>query len=244
MTTILLVRHSEKDWVKKHRLAGWIEGIHLNENGRQQAADAAARLVSLPVNAIYSSPVLRCRETADFIAEAQGLPVNLLDAVGEVRYGEWEGKKIKKLAKKKEWFAVQFYPSRMKFPGGDTLRGVQTRGVNALETLAQTHKEHEIIVVVSHADLIKLVLAHYLGVHIDLFQRIIVSPASVSVLHLAPNGVVRVGRINDDGPLKPPAQLNNKDEKKSEKKQPAEKAASADTAVSPLNHSGAHPPNS
>lgn len=240
MTTILLVRHGENDWVKKHRLAGWIEGIHLNENGRQQAADAAERLAKLPIKAIYSSPVLRCRETADFIAASQNLPVNLLDEIGEVRYGKWEGKKIKKLAKKKKWFTVQFYPSRMKFPDGDTLRGVQTRGVEALETLAQTHRDRDIIVVVSHADLIKLVLAHYLGVHIDLFQRIIISPASVSMLHLSENGVVRVGRINDDGPLKPLPLPQTKEEKHNDKKQAkTAKVERVDTAVSPNNESGA-----
>ena len=231
MTTILLVRHGENDWVKKHRLAGWIEGIHLNENGRQQAAAAAERLAALPIKAIYSSPVLRCRETADFIAASQNLPVNLLETIGEVRYGKWEGKKIKKLAKKKEWFTVQFYPSRMQFPGGDTLRGVQSRGIEALEALAQAHDDKDIIVVVSHADLIKLVLAHYLGVHIDLFQRIIISPASVSLLHLAPNGVVRVGRVNDDGPLKPPPPPE--EDKKGKEKEKADKATqvSHDTAV-------------
>ena len=240
MTTILLVRHGENDWVKKHRLAGWIEGIHLNENGRQQAAAAAERLAGLPIKAIYSSPVLRCRETADFIAQSQNLPINLLDAIGEVRYGKWEGKKIKRLAKKKEWFTVQFFPSRMQFPGGDTLRGVQTRGVDALETLAQSHDDKDMIVVVSHADLIKLVLAHYLGVHIDLFQRIVVSPASISMLHLLENGVVRVGRINDDGPLKPPPQPEA-EKKTSTKKKKAHKVkvAKADTAVSQSNHSGA-----
>lgn len=204
MTTIILVRHGENDWVKKNRLAGWIEGIHLNENGRNQAAAAAQRLSQLPIKAIYSSPVLRCRETAEFIATAQELPVTELETVGEVRYGKWEGKKIKKLAKKKAWFAVQFFPSRMQFPEGDSLREVQSRGVTALETLAASHESGDIIVVVSHADLIKLVLAYYLGVHIDLFQRIIISPASVSVLHLSNNGMVRVGRINDDGPLQPP----------------------------------------
>ncbi len=204
MTTIILVRHGENDWVKEHRLAGWIEGIHLNENGRSQATTAAERLSQLPIKAIYSSPVLRCRETAEYIANAQNLPVTELETVGEVRYGKWEGKKIKKLAKKKAWFAVQFFPSRMTFPKGDSLREVQLRGVNALETLAATHDDSDIIVVVSHADLIKLILAYYLGVHIDLFQRIIVSPASVSVLHLSGNGMVRVGRINDDGPLQPP----------------------------------------
>lgn len=228
MTTILLVRHGENDWVKKHRLAGWIEGIHLNENGRQQAIAAAQRLASLPVKAIYSSPVLRCRETADTLANTLNLPVNTLDSMGEVRYGEWEGKKIKKLAKKKEWFTVQFYPSRMQFPGGESLRAVQMRGVEAIEALAQSHKDEEIIVVVSHADIIKLVLAYYLGVHTDLFQRIIISPASVSVLHLSGNGVVRIGRVNDDGPLQMPAKPTDKKKKPEEK---IEKSGNGETAV-------------
>lgn len=204
MATIVLVRHGENDWVKKHRLAGWIEGVHLNETGRQQAAAAAERVAELPVKALYSSPVLRCRETAEFIATSQNLDITFLDDVGEVRYGKWEGKKIKKLAKKKKWFTVQFFPSRMKFPGGEALRQVQARGVEALEALAEQHDDQDVIVVVSHADLIKLVLAYYLGVHIDLFQRIIIAPASVSILHLSKNGMVRVGRINDDGPIKPP----------------------------------------
>jgi probable phosphomutase (TIGR03848 family) len=233
MTTILLVRHGENDWVKKHRLAGWIEGIHLNENGRNQATAAAERLASLPIKAIYSSPVLRCRETADPIANSLDLPVTILETVGEVRYGEWEGKKIKKLAKKKEWFTVQFFPSRMQFPGGDSLRGVQMRGVEAIEALAQAYDDNDMIVVVSHADLIKLVLAHYLGVHIDLFQRIIVSPASVSVLHLSANGGVRIGRINDDGPLQPPAKPAEKKKKMPKKKQPETSTPeNGDTAVS------------
>lgn len=232
MTTILLVRHGENDWVKKHRLAGWIEGIHLNENGRQQAAAAAERLAPLPVKAIYSSPVLRCRETADSIANRLNLPINTLDSMGEVRYGEWEGKKIGKLAKKKEWFTVQFYPSRMRFPGGESLRAVQMRGVEAIEALAQSHEDQDIIVVVSHADIIKLVLAYYLGVHIDLFQRLIIAPASVSVLYLSGNGVVRISRMNDDGPLQPPVKPATKKKKPKEKR---EKSDNGDTAVTDSN---------
>ena len=99
MAYILLVRHGENEWVKEHRLAGWIEGIHLNENGRQQAEQAAVRLAHLPLTAIYSSPVERCRETAEFIAQTHQLPIQLLLAVGEVRYGDWEGADIKELAK-------------------------------------------------------------------------------------------------------------------------------------------------
>ncbi|MCP4360854.1 MAG: MSMEG_4193 family putative phosphomutase [Chloroflexi bacterium] len=203
MTTLLLVRHGENEWVKKQRLAGWIEGVHLNGNGRTQAQAAAQRLAHLPLKAIYSSPVSRCLETAAYIADAHQLDIIPLEAVGEVRYGDWEGKKIKKLAKKKRWFTVQFFPSRMQFPNGETLREVQFRAIQALEELASKHP-HDMIIVVFHADLIKLVLAHYLGVHIDLFQRIVIAPASVSVVTLPSNGMVRVVRMNDDGPLRAP----------------------------------------
>ena len=203
MTTIILVRHGENDWVNEGRLAGWIPGVHLNDTGRQQARDAAGRLANLPVTAVYSSPVTRCLETAAILAEAWQLEVVPLDAVGEVRYGEWEGEKVKELSQKKEWLNVQFFPSRMRFPEGEALRAVQARAVDALESLSLRHEE-DMIVVVSHADVIKLALAYYLGVHIDLFQRIALSPASASVLHLPRNGMVQVVRINDDGPLRPP----------------------------------------
>ncbi|RMG98601.1 MAG: MSMEG_4193 family putative phosphomutase [Chloroflexi bacterium] len=208
-TTIILVRHGENDWVKKKRLAGWIPGVHLNENGRKQAQAAANRLADLTIHAVYSSPVTRCMETAVYIAETHQLPVIPLEDIGEVRYGKWEGKKIKKLAKKKAWGAVQFFPSRFQFPEGESLHQVQYRAVRALETLAAAHPK-QTIVIVSHADLIKLILAHYLGVHMDLFQRIVISPASVSVLALFPNGGVRVLRLNDDGPLRLPAPEEDK----------------------------------
>jgi probable phosphoglycerate mutase len=206
MVTILLVRHGQNDWVKQNRLAGWIDGVHLDETGHKQAQEAAARLAHLPVAAVYSSPLARCRETAAYIAEALGLKVEELRPIGEVQYGEWEGAEIEKLAKEKAWYAVQHYPSRFRFPGGEALREVQGRAVDALEELAQRHGSRAMVLVVSHADLIKLVLAHYLGVHIDLFQRIVIAPASVSVLALMDSGVVRVVRVNDDGPLQPPPQ--------------------------------------
>jgi probable phosphoglycerate mutase len=220
MATIILVRHGENDWVKKNRLAGWIPGVHLNENGHKQASDAAQRLAHLPIKAVYSSPVTRCMETAEYIAQSHDLEIIPLEEIGEVRYGEWEGKKIKKLAKEPSWFAVQFFPSRMKFPEGETMREVQFRAIEALESLNKQH-EKEMIVVTSHADLIKMVLAHYLGVHLDLFQRIVVSPASVSVLHLMPNGMVRVSRMNDTGLMetpKEPEKTEESDKKPAKKK--------------------------
>ncbi|MEZ4510424.1 MAG: MSMEG_4193 family putative phosphomutase [Chloroflexota bacterium] len=223
MTTIILVRHGENDWVKKHRLAGWIPDIHLNENGQKQAEAAAERLAHLPVQAIYSSPVLRCMETAVYIANRHNLEITQLEDIGEVRYGKWEGEKIKKLVKNPLWGVVQFFPSRMRFPHGEALREVQFRAIQALEQLTQHHPD-DLIVVVSHADLIKLVMAHYLGVHIDLFQRIIISPASSSVLMLPANGQgVRVMRINDDGPLQPPPRPSEKNSTETDKKKKKKK---------------------
>ena len=216
MATIILVRHGENEWVKKHRLAGWIEGVHLNENGRKQAEDVAQRLKDVEVSTLYSSPVTRCMETAEYIAKVQNLPIQELPEVGEVRYGKWEGKKIAKLARKPLWRVVQFFPSRLTFPEGEALREVQFRAIQALEALSEKH-QNETIVICSHADLIKLVLAHYLGVHMDLFQRIVISPASASVITLPGNGMMRVLRLNDTGPMKTPKKTEQK-KKKAKKK--------------------------
>ncbi len=205
MAYILLIRHGQNDWVNKRRLAGWTPGVHLNEEGRSQAEQLSERLSSLPLKAIYSSPLERCIETAAFLAHPHGLEVVELDDIGEVHYGDWQGKKIKKLAKKKrKWYAVQHFPSRFRFPGGESLTEVQKRAVAAIERLSLLH-EKELVAVVSHADVIKLILAYYLGMHIDLFQRIVVSPASVSSLMLSESGPVRVLRINDDGPIRLPS---------------------------------------
>ena len=228
MAYILLVRHGQNEWVKKKRLAGWIPDIHLNDEGKEQAQQVAERLAHLPIAALYSSPVTRCLETASYIGQALELEVNHLDDVGEVRYGEWEGEEIKKLAKEKSWYAVQHFPSRFRFPQGEALREVQARAVGALEELTTRHKKNEMVVVVSHADLIKLVLAHYLGVHIDLFQRIVISPASVSALALLENGMVRVVRLNDDGPLQPPPA---DDEDKGDSDNEAEQAGNSDNVA-------------
>jgi len=227
MVVILLIRHGQNEWVKKNRLAGWTPGVHLNEKGRQQVAELGRRLSRLPLQAVYSSPLERCLETAAAVADAQGLDVEELLAVGEVRYGKWEGKKIKKLAKKKKWHAVQHFPSRFRFPGGESFVQVQQRAVAALETLSQQY-DKGVIAVVSHADVIKLVLAHYLGVHMDLFQRIAVSPASVSVLALGDGGQIRVLRVNDSGPLRLPKEKKDEGQEAGQvEKEPAADSGAA-----------------
>lgn len=201
-TTILLIRHAENNWVKERRLAGWTPGVVLNEHGHAQAAALGERLANLPLSTIYSSPLERCLQTAGYVAGPHQLEVLPLLAVGEVRYGEWEGAALKDLYKKPEWRGVQFAPSRFQFPGGEALRDVQARAVTALEDLARQHPR-QMIAVVSHGDVIKLALAHFMGMHLDLFQRLGLGTASVSVLRLGAQGV-SVVRVNDDGPLQAP----------------------------------------
>jgi len=214
MALILLVRHGQNEWVKENRLAGWTPGVHLNDEGRQEVKALASRLSSLPIKKIYSSPLERCLETSEILAESSKIKIENIEDLGEVRYGKWEGKKLKKLARKKrKWRLVQHYPSRFRFPKGESFVEVQLRAVKVIEKVSLLHNE-EIISVVSHADVIKLVLAHYLGMHIDLFQRIAVSPASLSILALSQKGSVHVLRINDSGPIKLPRREQTEDNEK------------------------------
>ncbi len=200
MTHILLVRHAVNDVMKAKKLAGWMPEVHLNDEGRQQAEAVAERLRQLQITAIYASPLERTRETAEPLAKALNLPVQLREGLGEVRYGEWTGQALEELAKHDLWKVVQMYPSGMRFPGGEALREMQARIVNELERIAADHPR-QIVAVFSHADVIKAALAHYLGVHLDLFQRIVIDPTAVSIVTLTQWGP-RVLRINDDGVLK------------------------------------------
>lgn len=196
MTTILLIRHAVNDFVKTGKLAGWTEGVHLNEEGKAQAQALGARLADAPIQRIYASPIDRTMETAAAIAQRHPqLQVVENREIGEVRYGDWEGMKVSALQRRKMWTVVQEYPSRAYFPNGESMRGVQTRIVNAIEALAQQHPR-QMIALVFHADLIKMALAHYLGMHLDVFQRIVISPASISTLHLGHSRPFIIG-MND-----------------------------------------------
>jgi probable phosphoglycerate mutase len=200
MTHILLIRHAVNDVMKAKKLAGWMPDVHLNDEGRQQAEDVAERLKHLPIKAIYASPLDRTRETAMPLAEALNMQVQFREGIGEVQYGEWTGQSLEDLAKHDLWKVVQMYPSGMRFPGGETLRSMQARIVNELDEI-NTAYPRDIVAVFSHADVIKAALAHYLGVHLDLFQRIVIDPTSVSIVTLTPFGP-RVLRVNDNGPIK------------------------------------------
>lgn len=202
MTTVLLVRHAVNDYVKTGKLAGWLPDIHLNDEGKKQAEALGARLADAPIKQLYASPLDRTMETAQAIQQHHPtLTIQPNLELGEVRYGDWEGMSIAALRTRKMWEVVQEYPSRAVFPNGETMRGVQTRAVNEIERLVQVHP-NQMVVVVSHADIIKMVLAHYLGMHLDNFQRIVVSPASVSTLTLG-HSRPYVGMMNDIAHLKP-----------------------------------------
>jgi probable phosphomutase (TIGR03848 family) len=198
VTLLLLIRHGTNDWVHG-RLAGWTPGVHLNDEGRSQAAALSARLAMLPIDAIYASPLDRTVETAQAIAGPRGMPLRLVEGLGEVKYGEWQGAELKELYKHELWPGVQFYPSGTRFPGGETLGEAQMRMVATLDGLRAQHAKG-IIAVVSHADIIKLALAYYIGMHMDLFQRLEVSPCSVSAVFFTRMGP-RLLAYNDTGSL-------------------------------------------
>ena len=182
-TTVLLVRHGQNDWVGKHKLAGWTPGVHLNEHGRKQAKSVGKRLAKnkVKIDAVYASPLERTMETAELITGYLDLSISKCPGIGEVEYGDWTGKAIKKLAKLPAWSVVQYYPSNTRFPQGESLYEMQARGVQQVNKLVEKHPGQTILLV-SHADVIKSIIAHYLGVHLDLFQRIVVSPASITTI--------------------------------------------------------------
>lgn len=196
MTQLLLIRHAVNNWVDAGRLAGWTPGVHLNDEGKAQASALGKRLASASLAAIYTSPLERTRETAEAIASHHPyLHVTVSDDVGEVRYGRWQGEKLSKLRKDKLWQTVQLYPSRVQFPDGETFREAQARAVNAVEMFAAKHRGGT-IAVVSHSDVIKLIVTHYLGAPLDMFQRIAISPASITTIHLGGDRPY-IGCVND-----------------------------------------------
>jgi probable phosphoglycerate mutase len=197
-TRLVLVRHA----VTAHtgpKLSGRMAGVDLSEKGVGQAEATAERLAALPVSGVYASPIERTTQTAERIAKHHGLEVQPLVGVIEADYGDWTGGMIADLAKTQEWKVVQVAPSRARFPNGESITEMQARTVAALDALVAAHP-NETTVVVSHADPIKSAIAHYTGMHLDLFQRVNVSPASVTVFDFHTYGVMMV-KCNDTGGL-------------------------------------------
>jgi len=197
MTTIYLIRHGENDFIgKSHKLAGWLPGVHLNDRGRIQAEALAEILYSVKLNALYASPLERTMETAEPLAKAKGLEIEKRKGLGEIKYGRWEGKSLKVLSKRKLWPVIQNTPSLARFPDGESFVEAQDRVVSEIEALRAIHKSPKAsFACVIHADVIKLIIAHYLGLSLDLFQRIVVMPASISMLHI--DQIPRLVTLND-----------------------------------------------
>lgn len=202
MTTLLLIRHGVTDATGK-RLGGRTDAP-LNERGREQARAVGERIATLPVRAVYASPLKRTWETAELVAEAVKRPVADCDGLLEVDYGRWTDRPLKALARTKLWPVIQVRPSLVAFPEGETIRAAQLRAVEAVEALVARHPR-DVIAAVTHADIIKVLVAFYLGQPLDLFQRLHITPASLTVLQLGPGQRPSLMRLNDDGPLRPEA---------------------------------------
>jgi probable phosphomutase (TIGR03848 family) len=215
VTTVLLVRHGRSTANTSGVLAGWTPGVALDDRGREQAEALAVRLGGIRLSAIIASPLQRCQETVAPLAAKTGLAPATDDRLGECRYGDWTGREIKHLVKEKLWRAVQAHPSAVTFPGdgGEAMLGMSMRAVDAMRDwdirIGAAHGEGAVWVACSHGDVIKAVVADALGMHLDMFQRIVIDPGSVTAIRyteLRPF-VLRVNDVGGDvgayQPVKP-----------------------------------------
>ena len=194
-TILVLLRHATTPATGK-RLGGWTPGVHLDAAGIAQAEAAARRLAGVPLVAVYSSPLERTRETAAIVARTHGLRVRTERAIGEVDFGDWTDRPLSELRRLALWRTVQQAPSRVTFPGGESLRGAQARAVEATERIAATHPGAAVLLV-SPADDIKTIFAHHLGMPLDAFQRLVIAPASTTTIVLPEGAAPAVLTVND-----------------------------------------------
>jgi len=196
MPTFYLIRHAENDFVGR-RLAGWLPGVHLNEQGVAQARALAEALAPVKLAALYSSPLDRALETAEPLARTKGLEIRIRPDLGEVKVGRWEGESLRRLRRRKLWTVIQQAPSLARFPEGESFVEAQARVVAELEALREQHPgSRSAIACISHSDTLKLALAHYVGMPLDLFQRLTIEPASISILRIS-DGHVRLLQLNN-----------------------------------------------
>lgn len=197
MARLLLIRHAPTPETGS-KLTGRLPGVGLGDAGRQAAQLTADRLADLRLAAVYASPMERTWETAEIVAEPHRLQPVAEDGLLEVDYGRWAGRSLKSLSKLKSWWTVQITPSRMTFPEGEGLADAQRRAVATCERLAARHGK-DTIALVSHSDIIKAVVSHYLGQPFDLFQRVTISTASVTVIDVPRQGIPVVMAVNATG---------------------------------------------
>ena len=197
MTTFYLIRHGHNDFLRKRKIAGRMPNVHLSSEGYRQAEALGRILSSVKFEAIYASPLERAVETAEPLARDQGLDILIRVGLIEIGYGSWQGQSLKTLRRRKLWPIIQNTPSLARFPEGESFPEAQARVVAELEALRDLHRSKKAsIACVFHSDPIKLAIAHYLGMPLDLYQRITISPASMSVLVVSDSSI-RVMSLND-----------------------------------------------
>lgn len=210
MPTLLLVRHGRSTANTEGLLAGWTPGVALDDRGAAQAAALPGRLAGLPLAEIVASPLQRCQETIRPLLDARpGLTAHTDERVGECHYGDWTGRKLAELADEPLMDVVQAHPSAAAFPGGESMRAMQTRAAEAVrewnDRVERDHGADAMYLMCSHGDIIKSLVADALGLHLDLFQRIAVEPCSITAIRytrLRPF-LVRLGVTGDFGSLAP-----------------------------------------
>ncbi|KQR46099.1 histidine phosphatase [Frigoribacterium sp. Leaf164] len=207
MATVILVRHGRTTANASGVLAGRTPGVLLDVVGRQQAVRTGERLAVVPVVSVVSSPLERCRETAGYVLDRQeGSPTTPVEeGISECDYGDWQGRTLKELSAEPLWATVQGQPSAVTFPGGESMAGMQARAVAAIRrhdaAVEAEHGPGAVWVAVSHGDIVKSVLADALGMHLDLFQRIAVGPASVSIVRYGTSRPEVLATNTDSGDL-------------------------------------------
>jgi probable phosphoglycerate mutase len=200
MPLLLLIRHGENDYTKKHKLAGHLPDVHLNERGRQQAQALADALLEVPLKAIYSSPLERAVETATPIAAARGLEIQIVPGLIETDVGKWQGRSLASLRLQKYWRVIQGSPSRAHFPEGETFYECQTRVVAALDAIGRKYKPQDMIACIFHADPIRLAVAHYIGLPLDHFQRLSCDTGSLTAVFAHESGASLI-KLNQRPPF-------------------------------------------
>lgn len=200
VTTVLLVRHGRTTANASGVLAGWTPGIHLDDFGRDQTKALAQRLAQVQIDGFVTSPLERCRETAEILAASHADHARLnsdLD-LAECRYGDWTGAALADLRREPLWQAVEQCPSTVTFPNGESMAGMQARALGAVRRWNRRYGSEGLYVAVTHGDVIKAILADALGMHLDMFQRIVVEPCSVSVVQYTSRRPMVIS-MNDTG---------------------------------------------
>lgn len=207
MPILILARHGRTAANASGILAGRTAGVALDSVGKQQAAAAAERLRGVPITALVSSPMQRCRQTATILSQASNVDVEIEPGINECDYGQWAGRSLRELTQEPLWSRIQSQPASVTFPGGEAMLAMATRAVTAVHAwnhkVEEAHGADAVWVAVSHGDIIKAIIADALGLHLNQFQRITVGPASLTVITYQPTHAAVLTTNSTEGSLAP-----------------------------------------